>query len=445
MPGRHSIVRFLRRRARNNQMSNLHRTAFVLALIIGTGSWFYLFKTFLPYAKGHEPPGMTWTNRSDLYPRWLGTRELIRNGQNPYSRKVTNEIQMGYYGRLADRGGFPNDEQRFAYPLFIIFFLAPTIALPFPIVNLGFGILLIALTVASVLLWIHALNLPFRRVTKLLCILFVLGSWPVAEGLHARQLTLLVAFLLSAAGAEMARGRLRAAGVCLACAMIKPQLVLLLVAWLLIWVSGKWRVRQSLIWSFLTTSGILLLGAELILPHWFYQWLTLLPSYVSYTGSKPSLERLFGSSPGRVLELILTAAVMWVFWRMRKAPARSESFGFALSLALSTTLVLLPTWSLASYNEVLLIPPVLWLCAGVKNVALSGEYILIYIIAALAVAWEPVAACALGIASLLPGFVASEGTLRIPVYLYFLVPIVVAAALLILGYRQMSHSDAQGF
>jgi hypothetical protein len=138
------------------QMSKLQRTAFVLIVVIGGSTWLYLLGLFLPYEQHHEAAGMTWTGRFDLYPRWLGTRELILHGRNPYSAEVTRDIQMGYYGRLVDGHGFPNDEQRFAYPLYIVFLLAPTIYLPFTVVNTIFGILLFALTIASVHLWMRA-------------------------------------------------------------------------------------------------------------------------------------------------------------------------------------------------------------------------------------------------------------------------------------------------
>ena len=156
---------------------------------------------------------------------------------------------------------------------------------------------------------------------------------------------------------EIARGRLRVAGLCLACAMIKPQLSVPLTAWLLVWVSGNWQERKSLLLSFTATTSILLLGAELALPHWFYNWWHSLPAYLSYTGSKSSLQRLFGSVPGFVVALLLVVAVTTMGWKLRKHPAQSERFGFAFCLVLSITLVLIPTFSLASYNEVLLIPP----------------------------------------------------------------------------------------
>src|SRR5207248_9440035 len=42
---------------------------------------------------------------SDLYSRWRGTRELLLNGDNPYTAEATEANERGQYGRLlgADR------------------------------------------------------------------------------------------------------------------------------------------------------------------------------------------------------------------------------------------------------------------------------------------------------------------------------------------------------
>ena len=66
---------------------------------------------------------MTWVNhrcatekpeRNDFLLRWLGTRELIIDGNKPYSDEVAEKVQMMPYGRHAHIG---DDEMRFAYPL----------------------------------------------------------------------------------------------------------------------------------------------------------------------------------------------------------------------------------------------------------------------------------------------------------------------------------------
>ena len=67
---------------------------------------------------------MTWVNhkyttenpgRNDFLPRWLGTRELIIDENNPYSDEIAEKVHMMPYGRHALIG---DDEMRNASPLY---------------------------------------------------------------------------------------------------------------------------------------------------------------------------------------------------------------------------------------------------------------------------------------------------------------------------------------
>ena len=45
---------------------------------------------------------------------------------------------------------------------------------------------------------------------------------------------------------------------------IKPQLVALVILWLAIWVLGKWRERQALLWSFAASMVVLVVAGEIV-------------------------------------------------------------------------------------------------------------------------------------------------------------------------------------
>src|SRR5207245_6893020 len=118
--------------------------------------WFFVDRILVGYqiadsAVHDRPRG----NLSDLYPRWLGARELLLRGRNPYSPEVTIEIQQGYYGRPleASRPYDPKDQQGFVYPVYVVLLLAPLIGLPFHTVQIFFYWFLIGLTALSVPLW----------------------------------------------------------------------------------------------------------------------------------------------------------------------------------------------------------------------------------------------------------------------------------------------------
>lgn len=75
----------------------------------------------------HGVPG---NHQGDIGQRWIGTRELLLHGRDPYGVEVTREIQAAYYGHPLSPQDH-RDEKRFAYPIFVVFLLAPTIRMHF--------------------------------------------------------------------------------------------------------------------------------------------------------------------------------------------------------------------------------------------------------------------------------------------------------------------------
>ncbi|HST10953.1 MAG TPA: hypothetical protein VLL05_11295, partial [Terriglobales bacterium] len=148
-----------------------------LALVCAASMWSYVSHVLVPYqradAAAHERPR---GNLSDLYPRWLGSRELLLHHRNPYSREITREIQVGYYGRELDasREGDPRDQQGFAYPVYVAFLLAPSIGFPFERVTVVFLWLLVAVTALSVPLWFRAIGWRAQPILLLTAIVLTL-------------------------------------------------------------------------------------------------------------------------------------------------------------------------------------------------------------------------------------------------------------------------------
>ena len=115
-------------------------------------------------------------------------------------------------------------------------------------------------------------------------IILFLVSYPVLEGLYAQQAGVLVGIALAHLTAAMlARGRLCLAGMLLAFASVKPQLVWLLALWLMLWAVSDWKRRKVLALSFVLTLSILFLASQLLLPGWFVGWWRSLVGYSHYT------------------------------------------------------------------------------------------------------------------------------------------------------------------
>ena len=158
-----------------------------LSLVAAASMWLYSQLVMLPYQQSsalaeQSPRG----NLSDLYPRWLGARELLLHKRDPYGDDITREIQTGYYGRPLDptRPNDPKDQQGFAYPVFVVLMLAPTVTLPFSTVHRIFFWLFAILTTASVPLWLRTLGWRLSRIATVTWILLTLGCFPAVQGLR---------------------------------------------------------------------------------------------------------------------------------------------------------------------------------------------------------------------------------------------------------------------
>ena len=214
----------------------------------------------------------------------------------------------------------PKDQQGFAYPVPVVFLLAPTIGLPFPVVQAGFRWLLVILTLASVLLWLRALRWrPSIAVTAILIVL-TFGSYAVVQGIKLQQLSLLVSALLAGCAAALVAGYFSLAGFLLALATIKPQLALPLAGWLALWAVSGWRRRQTFLWSFALTTAIFLAASEYVLPGWMRQFRDAVAAYRQYTGGAGSLlDVLTTPLLGKIIAAAAVIAVVITGWKMRHA------------------------------------------------------------------------------------------------------------------------------
>jgi hypothetical protein len=334
----------------------------IAATVCAAGTWLYASRVLIPHQVMEDAAlGRPRGNFSDLYPRWLGARELLLHGRNPYGDDVTREIQAGYYGRPLDRTrtSDPRDEQGFAYPVYVAFMLAPVVRAPFAIAQRCFFWLLVVLTGASVPIWFRALRWQVNWKIQMATIVLVLGSLPVMQGLKLEQMSLFVAGMLAIGILLMQEGQPVPAGIVLALVTIKPQLVLLVIVWLAIWTAADWRHRYRWCVSFAVSMTILFAASEWYLPHWMSGFWNAIREYRRYADAVGVMELLCGPVWGRMLEFLAVAAMLEICWKWRKGTANSETFAATSALVLALTALLVPKTAL--YNDVLLIPAVLLL------------------------------------------------------------------------------------
>lgn len=314
---------------------------------------------------------------------------------------MTLKIQEGYYGRRLDpmRPNDPKDQQGFAYPVYVVFLLAPVINLSFSTVMLAFYWLLGVLTAISVWLWLKVLRWRVAGAGVGACLLLTLGSFAAVQGIKLEQLSLLVAALLAGSAAGAARGWLSLSGALLAIATIKPQLAWLTVVWLLLWAISDWRARKNLLFGFGVVMLLLLTGGEFLLPGWWRMFAAGIRDYHSYTQNQSVIEvilsQILGSAASaaayhiaaEVIGAIAVLVCVPPVWRLRKEDTCNVSFGEATVLVLAATVLVVPMY--APYNQLLLLPAIL-LLARQRAAFLSSSRArrLAYLVGVVVLGWQ---------------------------------------------------------
>jgi hypothetical protein len=403
------------------------------AIVCGAGMWLYAQRVLVKHqvveAATHQRPR---GNLSDLYPHWLGAKELLLHGRDPYSPDVTREIQEGFYGRALNPANpmDAKDQERFAYPVYVVFYLAPTVRQPFPVVKEETFWIFGVLTAASVLLWLRVLRWPISPAVKLAIVILTLGSLPAVQGLKLQQMTLLVAVLLALATWLLITDRPIGAGTALALATIKPQLVCIFLLWLLLWMLADWRRRFRWLLSFLLTLAALLAASEFYLPHWILGFFGAVRDYRSYTDSVSVFGKLIPAPWSLAPLLLVAAATAYVGWKNRACAARTPEFAGMAALMLVANVVLIPSYAL--YNQLLLLPALLWLARESQSLWQGGVIRrgLLLLVGSF-LAWQWLSAVVLaGLSFLLPPAVV-EKAWTLPFWTVLLLPVGVAALVLV--------------
>lgn len=409
-------------------------------------AWYWVVVVHVPaHTAGALRVGRPLGNLSDLYPRWLGARELLLHGRDPYGDDITREIQTGFYGRTLDpsRPFDPKDQEGFAYPIYVVFILAPLLRLPFADAQAVFRAVLWLTTALSVPLWLYALGLRRSWSFVAAATLLMLSSYAFVQAVYLQQFTLIVNFLLAASFALVVAERWIPAGILLALATIKPHLAALPVLCLLLWVCGDWRRRKILLVSFAGSMAVLLAASQILLAGWIPEFLAAVRSYQHYAFTPTILEAVLGTLIGKLLGVAAVLGYAALAWHWRKVPAGSTAFAVQPALALTVTLLLVPNQ--APYNYVLMFPAVAILVRCKDEIWRMGVAArAVYRACVVCLAWYWIAALASTILSLV-----SRATARrfpdAPFYTFYASLLLAAAILAIVAatsFRSQRHTRA---
>ena len=147
-----------------------------------------------------------------------GTSQSIRSGSDAL------ESQRIFYGRELSDAESNRDQRRFAYPIYAILPLVPTMGLPFEMADRLMLPILLAISAFGALCWLKAFNVPLGRASSFAWVAAFLISPPVLQGLYLRQLGLLVSWRHCRCRCSRDSGQADGPPVLiLAVATIKPQ------------------------------------------------------------------------------------------------------------------------------------------------------------------------------------------------------------------------------
>jgi hypothetical protein len=341
------------------------RTWLLLSVLAAGITWLYVTRVLTPWNqhRGEATDGIK-TQMGDLYAPWVGARELLLRRRNPYSPEVSREIQMVFYGRALGQGdtalsGRLINEQRFAYPVYTVFLLAPTVHAEFAEVRKVARFALGLLTAISVLLCLNILHwrVPWEVAAALT--LFTLSSPQIVQGLRFEQLALAVGFLMIAGAWCLSKHHYMAAGIFLAFSTIKPQMALLPLCWFAVWAVGEWAERWRLVASFITTLAVLIVAGELLLPGWIGYFISGIAAYRKYAPTSSLLRVALGDTLGEILGGLIILGLLLLAWRNRKEVADSPRFSATLAAFLMGAILAFPLFT--PFNQVMLILSVMLL------------------------------------------------------------------------------------
>jgi Glycosyltransferase family 87 len=331
-----------------------------LSLCVSGITWLYVHRILGPWADSMDKQKSGITQLGDIYPRWLGTRELLLRGRNPYGPEVSREIQIAFYGHaVAPDNLAPGhkvvDEQRFVYPLYIVLLMAPTVFTDFAEVHRWAPFALALLTGINVFLCLGILHWrpPWSGAAAI--VLFTISSPQIAQGLRHQQLALLVGFLFTAAAWCLHKNHLASAGALLAVSTIKPQMALLPLCWFAVWSLGRWSERWRLPAGFFAMLAALIGASELLLPGWLGYFFAGITAYRRYFPTSSLLRVALGDTLGDIMGGLIVLALFVFAWRNRREPETSSQFTTVLAAFFMGTILAFPLFT--PFNQVLLILP----------------------------------------------------------------------------------------
>jgi hypothetical protein len=270
--------------------------------------------------------GVIWTSHTissrdsggeQFWIEWIGVRAKVVDGVSPYSTLVSARIRS----QIGERFSWaPNPEPAYTSPLY-----SATITLPFTfIANEDFAhslwlVIQSFVLLGTLLAGIRLVDWKPRWWVFSIFILLILLCPRNVVSWYEGSMTIWVSGLVAAVLIALRGKRYELAGALLALTMIRPQVVILWVALVLLW-AGSHRKWGLIIW-FLGTLLIMIGIATILVPEWPMEYLRIMWNYGDYyTAGTPGYAFQhwwpgLGRQMGWVLSGILVL-ILFIEWRV---------------------------------------------------------------------------------------------------------------------------------
>jgi hypothetical protein len=344
------------------------QSAVIWAAILITAGICLIVLTRVNYQFSEYNPG-----GNDFLARWMGARFVLK-GIQPYDDRVALETQNWIYGHAADpdRG---EDLSRFAYPLYamIIFglfgFFDFTTARALWMTVLEVGTIAFAVLAAAIAGW------EGQRGKTMVWILFSLFGYFGFRAVINGNPVVLVSLFLASALFLMEKGFALPAGILLAFATIKPQVVIFPILWIILWC--LFQKRFAILVYFGAALAFLVGVCMVFVPNWVFLNIREILAYTAYTepGNPAAVFELWFGEAGRIagwiFSLVLLAGLVWIWLVNRRGSYRKFLVLMGITIGAAPLLGI----PFDPGNEYLLLLPIaiglsVWKVSSGKNILL---------------------------------------------------------------------------
>ena len=252
---------------------------------------------------------------NDFLVHWVGTRNLLIDGDSPYSEETATRIQTLAYGRPARQG---EHELRVAYPLYSGILFTPFALIGnYALARALWMTMLETAIIGIAFLCLRMVNWKIHGWMLLVYLVFALLWYHAVRPVINGNAVVFVALFIAGALEAIRHGRDEFAGVLLAFSTIKPQVVVLIIPFILFWAitAKRWKI---LIWL-LIALVVLSLSAMIFVVDWPLQNLVEVLRYPGYNppgapgAAFTTWWPMFGSRLGWGLTVVL-GIVLGIEW-----------------------------------------------------------------------------------------------------------------------------------